>query len=92
MKRRVFTLLLAVVLVLSMVPFTAFASEPGREVSDSCVSMIKYFEGFHAKPYWDYSQYTVGYGTRCPDDKLTVHCIIPPTAVYESAKFKVQSY
>lgn len=21
-------------------------------------------------PYWDYSQYTVGYGTRCPDEDL----------------------
>ena len=72
MKRRVFTLLLAMVMMLGMIPVTASAAsaEPGRKVSDSCVSLIKYFEGFRAKPYWDYSQYTVGYGTRCPDDKL----------------------
>ena len=69
MKRRAFTFLLAVLLLVGMVPVTASAAS-GREISDSCVSMIKYFEGFHAKPYWDYSQYTVGYGTRCPDDKL----------------------
>ena len=69
MKRRALILILALVLMLSMVPVTAFAAND-REASDSCISLIKYFEGFSKKPYWDYSQYTVGYGTRCPDDKL----------------------
>ena len=69
MKRRALILMLALVLMLSMVPVTAFAAYD-REASDSCISLIKYFEGFSEKPYWDYSQYTVGYGTRCPDDKL----------------------
>ena len=69
MKRRALILILALVLMLSMVPVTAFAAND-REASDSCISLIKYFEGFSEKPYWDYSQYTVGYGTRCPDDKL----------------------
>ena len=38
--------------------------------SDALVEILKNEEGFSAKPYWDYGQYTVGYGTRCPDDKL----------------------
>lgn len=37
--------------------------------SESCVEFIKKAEGFSAKPYYDYSQHTVGYGTRCPTDK-----------------------
>lgn len=35
------------------------------------VDMVKAFEGFTRYPTWDYAQYTVGYGTACPSDKLT---------------------
>lgn len=38
--------------------------------SDSAIEMLKKEEGFSAKPYWDYAQWTVGYGTKCPDDML----------------------
>lgn len=38
--------------------------------SDACIDLLKAFEGFSEKPYWDYSQYTVGYGTKCPDADL----------------------
>ena len=69
MKRRALILMLALVMVLGMLPVTAFAASD-METSDDCVDVIKYFEGFSKYPYWDYSQYTVGYGTRCPDDKL----------------------
>lgn len=34
------------------------------------VDMIKAFEGFAKYPFWDYAQYSVGYGTACPPDKL----------------------
>ncbi len=37
--------------------------------SDSCVELIKAFEGFSPQPYYDYNQYTVGYGTKCPTEK-----------------------
>ena len=37
--------------------------------SESCVEFIKSVEGFSAQPYYDYSQHTVGYGTKCPTDK-----------------------
>lgn len=39
--------------------------------SEYCISFIKDVEGFSEKPYYDYSQYTVGYGTKCPDDKYS---------------------
>lgn len=38
--------------------------------SDNLIEMVKAFEGFSKYPYWDYAQYSVGYGTRCPDNKL----------------------
>lgn len=37
--------------------------------SETCVEFIKTVEGFASKPYYDYKQHTVGYGTKCPTDK-----------------------
>ena len=48
----------------------AFASSD-MTASKSCVKFIKEVEGFSPQPYYDYSQYTVGYGTKCPDDKFS---------------------
>ena len=38
--------------------------------SAEAIAMLKKEEGFSSKPYWDYAQWTVGYGTKCPDDML----------------------
>lgn len=38
--------------------------------SEDCVDFIKNIEGFHAIPYWDYAQWTVGFGTACPSEDL----------------------
>ena len=38
--------------------------------SDDCIRILKLEEGFSRTPYWDFTQYTVGYGTRCPDDMV----------------------
>lgn len=42
-------------------------------VDEGLVNFIKKAEGFRAKPYWDYKQWTVGYGTRAsgPSDTVT---------------------
>ena len=70
--KRVTSLLLAIVLMtgllLGAVPSVSAASK--MTVSDDLVSVVKKFEGFHAEPYWDYQQWTVGYGTKCPADML----------------------
>ncbi len=45
-------------------------STPDRPVGGSLKTMVKQFEaggekeGFHAKAYWDYGQWTIGYGTK----------------------------
>ena len=38
--------------------------------SSEAIAILKKEEGFSSKPYWDYAQWTVGYGTKCPDDML----------------------
>ena len=72
MNKRITSLLLAVVMVLSAVWVAPLKVSAVSELvtSDACIELIKNEEGFVSKPYWDYSQYTVGYGTKCPDDKL----------------------
>jgi len=55
--------------VLSGVPFDVKAVEQ-MTISDELIEVVKKMEGFYAFPYWDYAQWTIGYGTRCPDDKL----------------------
>ena len=37
--------------------------------SDAFIAVLKTMEGFHGVAYWDYSQWTIGYGTRCPEGK-----------------------
>ena len=69
MKRRALSLVLILVLLVGMIPMTASAASDFK-TSDKGVDLIKHFEGFRKYPYWDYEQYTVGYGTRCPDDML----------------------
>lgn len=73
--KRITSFLLAIVLfagfVLTGVPTAHAASN--MTSSDMLVQMIKEHEGFCEVPYWDYGQYTVGYGTRCPDDMLDTY-------------------
>ena len=35
--------------------------------TEKCVSLIKELEGFQEKPYWDYQQYSIGYGSACKE-------------------------
>ena len=41
--------------------------------SEECIEILKAYEGFCKYPYEDYGQWTVGYGTRCPADKLATY-------------------
>ena len=64
---RLLFLCLLVIAVVHAVPKAYAAS--AMTTSSSCVEFIKSVEGFSSTPYYDYNQYTVGYGTRCPSDK-----------------------
>ncbi|MBQ2892627.1 MAG: SH3 domain-containing protein [Oscillospiraceae bacterium] len=54
-------------------PSTAAPTQPPEEgpmtVSDEFIAVLKKMEGFHPVAYWDYSQWTIGYGTKCPEGK-----------------------
>ena len=70
--KRITSFLLAIVLFAGLVLIEAPTAHAASEMvtSDALVEILKKEEGFSAKPYWDYAQFTVGYGTRCPDDML----------------------
>ena len=72
MKKRITSLLLAVVIFVSVVSVAVVgaSAESGLTTSAEAIKILKAEEGFSSRPYWDYAQWTVGYGTKCPDDKL----------------------
>ena len=72
MKRRLICLILVAVTLVSMVNF-GVSAEANMKTSDEAVAVLKAEEGFSAKPYWDYAQWTVGYGTKCPEDMLNYY-------------------
>ena len=66
MKKRIVCVLLTLMLLMSLVPAGAItASAAEMTVSDSGLRVIKDFEGYSSKCKWDYSQWTIGYGTKC---------------------------
>ncbi len=74
MKRRLICLLTVCTLLLSIVSIAPMPVRATSEmkVSEEAILFIKNWEGFSKHPYKDGNQYTVGYGTRCPDD-LVAH-------------------
>ena len=76
MKRKWICALLAVAMLLSMIPGAALRTSAANyeyTSSDAFIEVLKTMEGFYKRATWDYKQYTVGYGTRCPDDMLTYY-------------------
>lgn len=66
MKRVISAILVAVLLVaclpMAAVQATGSSKVEKLQVSEKLIAMIKEEEGFSATPYWDYSQYSIGYG------------------------------
>ena len=73
--KRTISFALALVVLLGVVFIAGFpvSADPALTVSDECIEILKEYEGFCQYPYWDYGQWTVGYGTRCPSDKLNTY-------------------
>lgn len=66
MKKRIVCVLLALMLLMSLVPAGALsASAAEMTVSDSGLRVIKEFEGYSNKCKWDYTQWSIGYGSKC---------------------------
>lgn len=76
MLKRVGCLLLTLVLLCSLVGvLPAYAEGETMVTSDDAIELLKSMEGFSKYPYYDYSQYSVGYGTRCPDADYYRYCV-----------------
>ena len=71
MIKRLFLLTLCLCLIAGMLPtlVPTVQATSTMTASESCAEFIKAFEGFSTYPYYDYGQYTVGYGTKCPAEK-----------------------
>lgn len=64
MKKRLFSFILVLVMLISMLPATALKAHAATmTTSEDAIAMIKGFEGFHANAYMDNGQWTIGYGT-----------------------------
>lgn len=72
MKKRICGVVLTMALLVSF--FALFAVDASAasnmRASQEIVDMIQAIEGFQAIPYWDYAQWTVGFGTECPAEDL----------------------
>lgn len=69
MKRIFGIVLMLALLITTFAALPVFAASE-MTVSDDLVRILKMEEGFVRYPQWDYGQYSIGYGTRCPDDML----------------------
>lgn len=66
MSKRIISAFLAFVMTVLLLPIAAPQASAVKAdflASQECIDVIKTFEGFSAKPYWDNGHYTVGYGT-----------------------------
>ncbi len=78
-KKKLSGIFAAVVLVIAVIisigavaaggQIQAQAASTTMKVSDKMLSVLKKLEGFSAYAYWDYKQYSIGYGSKCPDKK-----------------------
>lgn len=75
MNKRIRGLLLSLLLLVSLIgPAVLPASAAGAvTASEDCIAVLKKMEGFSKYPMKDYTQYSVGYGTACPSDKLELY-------------------
>lgn len=67
MKKRWISLILAMIMVVSLLGSIPVIAEevPDMTVSEAFLGILKQMEGFYAQPYWDYGQYSIGYGSYC---------------------------
>lgn len=65
MKKRLFSLMLALVMLVSLVPLGSVnvSAARYRQYSEDLVELVKEFEGFVDKAYWDVDHWSIGYGT-----------------------------
>ena len=75
MFKRITSAALALVLMVGLIAGMPLRVHAVTQMSpsDEVVEFIKQIEGFHAIPYWDVKQWTVGFGTKCPSAELETY-------------------
>lgn len=65
--KRILCFLLSAVVIFSMLAVAAphASAAATLKTSEKGIQLIKDFEGFHSKTFYDYGQYSIGYGTTC---------------------------
>lgn len=71
MHKRILCFILAAVLLLSLIPVFALPSQAASNMttSERCIEILKQMEGFRQYAYYDYSHYSIGYGSSCEKDE-----------------------
>lgn len=91
MNKRVLSLCLALALMLSIFAVAPIQARAASQmtVSEDCLSIVKELEGFSGKPYKDTDgKYTIGYGTRCPDELVSKYMNSPMTKEEADAELR----
>ncbi len=97
MRKRLLCAVLAVAMLICILPqIRMTASAAQMDLSANGLALIKKFEGYanSGKPYWDYSQWSIGYGCYCPPDQVEYYKQNPlsePEAA-EMLRVQLQSY
>ncbi len=74
--------LLALALLICILPEMPLAASAAQmDLSEDGLALIKRFEGFSndGKPYWDYAQWSMGYGSYCSPDMVAYYTANPLT-------------
>ncbi len=83
MRKKLTCIILAVLMLIGTIPVQrASASNADQlDISNEFLSILKQFEGFMngGKPYLDYKQYSIGYGSYCPPDMVDYYTQNPIT-------------
>lgn len=91
MNKRLLSLCLTAALLLSIFAIAPVQARAASQMtaSEDCLSVIKELEGFSGKPYVDTDgKYTIGYGTRCPDELVSKYMNEPMTKEEADAELR----
>ena len=89
MFKKLLCLCLAVSVLLGLfvlAPATRAASD--MKTSEEGIAFIKNYEGFSGTPYKDGNRYSIGYGTKCPDDMVEHYTQTPMTKEEADAEMR----
>ena len=93
MRKKLICITIVALLLIGIMPTQRVSASNADQldISDAFLGILKQFEGFmyNGKPYWDYQQWSIGYGSYCPPDMVDYYNEHPITEA-EASKLLVQ--